>query len=451
MAGSSVWSKSSQNRRRLHFGKAMHRALERLLAEHAHTLEPAALSLERAEGLWQQAWAESGVVGIGPFCDQLQRGVRKEQHAQGECGARCKVSHGCWSAALDGFRLVFVCLRGTLCAVVAILGLGACSRRQVVSADPSASSASLSSTPAVSGEAPNTTAPASPSTYSAPTTAVRAVGPVVVLASGQHGPGDIAIDATSVYWANYHGDTVMKVPLHGGAPVVLASAQTKPHGVVVDGSFVYWATVDSILKVPAGGGAATVIVREELPGGLAVDAMNLYWVTMDQVRSVPLAGGAPVTLSSARSAVSIVLHGHDLYWKDSDTKRIMKMPASGGSAVQLSSDGKTLGGLAVDGTSAYWADPYGGTLTKVPVGGGPSTTLASGFMSTGAVATDGSNLYFTADGAVRKMSVAGGAPVVVASGRTPHSVAVDATNVYWTDAGTDGKHFVDGSVMRAAK
>ena len=56
----------------LNFGKAMHRALERLVGEHARTIDPAVLSLERAERLWQQAWAESGVVGIGPFYEGLK-------------------------------------------------------------------------------------------------------------------------------------------------------------------------------------------------------------------------------------------------------------------------------------------------------------------------------------------------------------------------------------------
>jgi RecB family exonuclease len=51
----------------LHFGKAMHRTLERLVSEHAVTIEPAALSFERAERLWQEAWADSGLMGIRAF------------------------------------------------------------------------------------------------------------------------------------------------------------------------------------------------------------------------------------------------------------------------------------------------------------------------------------------------------------------------------------------------
>jgi RecB family exonuclease len=51
----------------LHFGKAVHSTLERLVGEHARTTEPAALSFERAERLWQEAWADSGLMGIRAF------------------------------------------------------------------------------------------------------------------------------------------------------------------------------------------------------------------------------------------------------------------------------------------------------------------------------------------------------------------------------------------------
>jgi len=43
-------------------------------------------------------------------------------------------------------------------------------------------------------------------------------GTLTTLASGQNWPQGIAVDATSVYWTNYRGGTVMKVPTGGGTP-----------------------------------------------------------------------------------------------------------------------------------------------------------------------------------------------------------------------------------------
>jgi hypothetical protein len=48
------------------------------------------------------------------------------------------------------------------------------------------------------------------------------------LASG-HWPGPIAVDATSVYWANLDDGTVMKVGLGGGTPTTLGSGTGSRH------------------------------------------------------------------------------------------------------------------------------------------------------------------------------------------------------------------------------
>jgi hypothetical protein len=65
-------------------------------------------------------------------------------------------------------------------------------------------------------------------------------GTPTTLATAQSGPQGIAVDATSVYWTNYTGGTVMKVPIGGGTPTTLATGQTLPHGIAVDATSVYW-------------------------------------------------------------------------------------------------------------------------------------------------------------------------------------------------------------------
>ncbi|MGH7295834.1 MAG: RecB family exonuclease [Polyangiaceae bacterium] len=54
------------------FGKAMHRVLEQLVAEHALEREAAPLSLERAERLWQLRWIQDGLTGVGSFYEGLR-------------------------------------------------------------------------------------------------------------------------------------------------------------------------------------------------------------------------------------------------------------------------------------------------------------------------------------------------------------------------------------------
>jgi sugar lactone lactonase YvrE len=61
------------------------------------------------------------------------------------------------------------------------------------------------------------------------------------IASGQGSPDSIAVDSTSVYWANNHiGGIVMSSPIGGGLPTELASGQNQPECLIVDATSLYW-------------------------------------------------------------------------------------------------------------------------------------------------------------------------------------------------------------------
>ena len=263
-----------------------------------------------------------------------------------------------------------------------------------------------------------------------------------IVSSGQSGPSSIATDGINLYFADATGGSIVMVPAAGGTATTLATGQSSPGGIAVDGANVYW-TNKGTNAVAADGG---------------VGAYNQDGTVLQ----VPIAGGTPITLAMNQDfPVGIAVMGSVVYWVNSSGGTVMSAPVGpvdGGSVTTLVTGQASPWAIAASAVtqSIYWLDR--GTvqnehtdgalvrMTPEPAqlpDGGAITVLTAGLQDPAGIALDSTNIYWTdlgtlansyKDGAVLSIPIVGGKTTPLAVNQEgPTSVAVDTRNVYWTN------------------
>lgn len=166
-----------------------------------------------------------------------------------------------------------------------------------------------------------------------------------------------------------------------------------------------------------------------------------------------MTGEAPTTLGSGlNTPFGIAMDAANIYFTSYWTNSVMRMPLAGGTVTSLtptlSDSGAT--GIAVNATSIYWG-ASNSALNVTPLAGGAVTTLVSGEQDPMGVAVDASDVYWTDfySGSVKKMPLAGGVVTTLVSGSTDYvaGIAVNANSIYY--AARDANSV--GSILRLAK
>jgi hypothetical protein len=304
---------------------------------------------------------------------------------------------------------------------------------------------------------------------------------VVETAVTDDGTRAVAVDGECVYWTTWgtawpggKGE-VAKAPLQGGAPTVLVTGLPTPYAIALDDAFVYFTDGEdgTVNKVPKSGGAVTTLAATGLPGAtaIAVDRDAVYWNPGGRaVARVSKNGGAPSILASDQAVpAAIAVDDTSVYWVNEGTAAqggeaplsLLRANKEGGPATTLASgevfdplyrtgDGSAeqTWSLASNATSLVWASYGTGTIVRFDKSTGQATTLASGLGAPHSIAVDARWVYWTDGGyasdptppEIARMPLAGGAPVFFATGPTTNGVgtssalaiALSATGAYFS-------------------
>jgi hypothetical protein len=199
----------------------------------------------------------------------------------------------------------------------------------------------------------------------------------------------------------------------------------------------------------SGGVITTLAGGLEYPTNLTEDSSNLYWIEYDSIsrttgalRKMSKSGGTITTLVSNLSYLvnsdQLATDGSYVYWLT--VTSLSKVSVNGGTVTTLASGNRFGNALAIDSTYAYYFGD--GNLYKVPLAGGSATTLATGvtYSMTGfSIAVDGSNVYWTdntnfaGSGVLNKVSLSVGTVTTLASNLNTGSLDIDSSKIYLFD------------------
>ena len=134
--------------------------------------------------------------------------------------------------------------------------------------------------------------------------------------------GELVVDSTGIYFADYLEGNIFNVALDGEQITTLATGLNKPHSLLLDSGFLFWAENEAIRQMSITGGTITTLVSDISPYQIAKDGTNIYWTDYfgGTIYEVDLDSGAVVTLADGQEKPSyLTVDANGIYWICSGT------------------------------------------------------------------------------------------------------------------------------------
>lgn len=268
----------------------------------------------------------------------------------------------------------------------------------------------------------------------------------------------IAVDDAFVYvgWASDDAGLVARVKKDGSKPPSQLAATGPIHTLVYspkDGN-VYFTQADLVARTAAvpladGGLNPVTIVASGLTNtfGLAVDDAYVYWANgaldggaLGRSDLVSLDGG--VIVPGQPQPFAIAVDDAGLYWTNFVANvlggSVMRSSKDGANVTTLVSNLDIPAGLVLDDRFAYYTvlnflQMTGGLIARVDKAGGAPERLVERQAFPVSIALAGDHVYWAASGTkvLLRAPKSGGAPLVLASGQSAATIAVDSQYLYW--------------------
>ncbi|MBX3226551.1 MAG: hypothetical protein KIT84_32180 [Labilithrix sp.] len=211
------------------------------------------------------------------------------------------------------------------------------------------------------------------------------------------------------------------------------AALTEPRAIAV-GSDVFIANPGVVQRFSLAGVRGSDMPSSSSNGSaLTLTASRLVVGTNDTLAYYSLGGGSGDSATTERIR-DVVASSTQLFYSR-DPGEVRRNNHNLTSASTISTANSDPFGLALDDNNLYWVDRTARTIVKAPLGGGGGpAAIVNGQDGLHSIATDATSLYWTTATEIRRSDKnGGGATTLVTERRRPRSLVHDQGFLYWID------------------